>query len=59
MASNKTGINNMQTKDELSLVTALLKILAFGIAGGITLLGGAKALGDQMEKNNLDDKFKE
>ena len=58
MSSNKANITNMP-KGEVSLVKALLKILAFGIAGGAALLGSAKALGDQMEKNDLDDKFKE
>ena len=58
MASNKAKIRNVQPKGEAGLVKALLKILAFGIAGGLTLLEGAKALGDVMEENNVDEKFK-
>lgn len=58
MASNKAKIKNLQPKGEVSLAKALLKILAFGIAGGLTLLEGAKALGEVMEENNVDEKFK-
>ena len=58
MSSNKAKIGNMQTEGGAGLVKALLKILAFGIAGGAALLGGAKAVGDKLEENNADEKFK-
>lgn len=55
MASNKTGIGNMQTKADLSLGKALLTILAAGFAGGAALIGAAKALGDKLEQKQVKD----
>ena len=55
MASNKTGIENMQAGVAPSLGKALLKIMAFGVAGGAALIGGAKALGEKLEEKQVRD----
>ncbi len=55
MASNKTGIDNIQAGIAPSLGKALLKIIAFGVAGGAALIGGAKALGDKLEEKQVRD----
>ena len=55
MASNKTGINNPATKADLELGKALLGIVAAGVAGGVALIGAAKAVGEMLlEKQSAD-----
>ncbi len=55
MASNKTGIGNLQANADLRLGRTLLKIIAFGVAGGAALIGGAKTLGDKFEEKHARD----
>ena len=55
MASNKTGIGNLQANADLNLGKALIKIIAFGVAGGAALIGGAKALGEKLEEKQVKD----
>lgn len=55
MASNKTGIDNLQAGIAPGLGKALIKILAFGVAGGAALIGGAKALGEKLEEKQVKD----
>ena len=55
MASNKTGLGNTGRNADASLANALLKIIAFGVAGGALLIGGAKNLGEMLldhQENN-------
>lgn len=55
MASNKAKIGNMQAKADLSLGRALLKIIGFGVTGGIVLIGSAKAVGEKLEAKQIRD----
>ena len=45
MASNKTGIDNINNGAGKSLGGTLLKIVAYGVAGGALLISGAMQLG--------------
>ena len=53
MASNKAKIRNTQVAADLHLGRVLIKIVAFGVAGGAALIGGAKALGEKLEENQV------
>jgi len=56
MASNKTGIDNMSNGSGGSgLVGSLLKIVAYGVAGGALLISGAKALGEALLDKQASD----
>lgn len=55
MASNKSRLTNTQAEADLSLGKALLRIIAFGVAGGAALIGGAKALGEKLEEKQVKD----
>lgn len=48
MASNKTGIGNIGGGSGGGLAGTLLKIVAYGVAGGALLISGAKSLGEAM-----------
>ena len=48
MASNKTGIDNLNTGGGKDLGSTLLKIVAYGVAGGALLISGAKQLGEAL-----------
>ena len=48
MASNKTGIDNINNGAGKSLGGTLLKIVAYGVAGGALLISGAKQLGEAL-----------
>lgn len=55
MASNKTGIDNISTGACGGLGGTLLKIVAYGVAGGALLISGAKALGEALlDKQTAD-----
>lgn len=45
----------MQVKTDIGLGRSLLKIIAFGVAGGAALIGGAKALGEKLEEKQVKD----
>ena len=58
MASNKTGIDNLPGGSGPSLGGALLRIIAGGIAGGVILISGAKALGEALLNKQESDNRK-
>jgi hypothetical protein len=55
MASNKAKIRNTQVAADLHLGRVLIKIVAFGVAGGAALIGSAKALGEKLEAKQIKD----
>ena len=56
MASNKTGIDNMANgSGGGGLASSLLKIVAYGVAGGALLISGAKALGEALLDKQVSD----
>lgn len=55
MASNKTGIDNINADAGSGLGGALLKIIAVGVAGGALLIGGAKQLGEALLEKQEND----
>ncbi len=57
MASNKTGIDNVNASAGSSLGGILLKIIAVGIAGGALLISGAKQVGEALlDKQESDSR---
>ncbi len=57
MASNKTGIDNLNASAGRNLGGTLIKILAYGLAGGALLISGAKQLGEALlDKQESDQK---
>ena len=55
MASNKTGIDNLNTGGGKDLGSTLLKIVAYGVAGGALLISGAKQLGEALLDKQEND----
>ena len=55
MASNKTGINNISAGPGKGLGGTLLKIIAYGVAGGALLISGAKQLGEALLDKQASD----
>ncbi len=55
MASNKTGLDNINAAPGGGLGGTLLKILAVGVAGGALLISGAKSLGDALLDKQASD----
>ena len=55
MASNKTGIDNLNTGKGRDLGGTLIRILAYGVAGGALLISGAKQLGDALLDKQASD----
>jgi hypothetical protein len=55
MASNKTGIDNLSSGAGKNLGGTLLKILAYGVAGGALLISGAKQLGEALLDKQVSD----
>ena len=55
MATNKTGIDNINTSSGGGLGGTLLKIIAYGVAGGALLISGAKQLGDALLDKQVSD----
>lgn len=55
MASNKTGIDNISAGPGKGLGGALIKILAYGVAGGALLISGAKQLGEVLLDKQEND----
>ena len=55
MASNKTGIDNISAGAGKGLGSTLLKIIAYGVAGGALLISGAKQLGDALLDKQVSD----
>lgn len=57
MASNKTGIDNINNGGGKGLAGTLIKILAYGVAGGALLISGAKQFGEALlDKEESDQK---
>ncbi len=50
MASKKSSMKGPKSSSGPSLAGTLIKILAVGVAGGAALIGGAKKLGEEIEK---------
>ena len=55
MASNKTGIDNLNAAQSKNLGGALLKIIGYGVAGGVLLITGAKQLGEALLDKQTSD----
>ncbi len=55
MASNKTGIDNLNTSAVRNFGGTLLKIIAYGVAGGALLISGAKQLGEALLDKQTSD----
>ena len=55
MASKKAKIRNAQAGADLHLGRVLIKIVAVGFAGGVALIGSAKALGEKLEDKHVKD----
>ena len=55
MASNKTGIDNVSSGPGRGLGSTLLKIVAYGVAGGALLISGAKQLGEALLDKQVSD----
>ena len=58
MASNKTGIDNISAGPGKGLGGVLLKIIAYGVAGGALLISGAKQLGEALLDKQASDQKK-
>ena len=57
MASKKANLGNVKANAGGGLGSALLKIIAVGVAGGALLISGAKTLGDALlDKQESDSK---
>lgn len=60
MASNKTGINNINNGGGKGLAGTLIRVIAYGVAGGALLIGGAKQFGEMLlDKQESDQKLLE
>jgi hypothetical protein len=55
MASNKSGLRQAGKAPDKDLAGALLAVIAAGVAGGIMLVAGAKALGEKIEEKLVSD----
>ena len=55
MASNKTGIDHISAGPGKNLGGTLIKIIAYGVAGGALLISGAKQLGDAILDKQVKD----
>ena len=55
MSSNKTGIDNINAGAGGGLGGTLLKIIAYGVAGGALLISGAKQLGEALLDKQVRD----
>lgn len=55
MSTNKTGIDNINAGVARGLGGTLLKIVAYGVAGGALLVSGAKALGEALLDKQVSD----
>ena len=55
MASKKTGINNLNAGPVKNIGGSLLKIIAYGVAGGALLISGAKQLGEALLDKQASD----
>ncbi|MBQ3370564.1 MAG: hypothetical protein IJG48_06030 [Mogibacterium sp.] len=58
MASNKTGIENLNASAGGGLGSTLIKIVAVGVAGGALLISGAKQLGEALLDKQASDQKK-
>lgn len=58
MASNKTGIDNLNANAGGGLGSTLIKIVAVGVAGGALLISGAKQLGEALLDKQASDQKK-
>ena len=55
MASNKTGIDNLNASAGRNLGGTLLKVIAYGVAGGALLISGAKQVGEALLEKQAND----
>lgn len=55
MASNKTGIDNLNASAGKNFGGTLLKIIAYGVAGGALLISGAKQVGEALLDKQAND----
>ena len=55
MSSNKTGIDNINAGAGSGLGGTLLRIIAYGVAGGALLISGAKQLGEALLDKQVRD----
>ena len=55
MSTNKTGIDNISAGVARGLGGTLLKIVAYGVAGGALLVSGARALGEALLDKQVSD----
>ncbi len=55
MASNKSGIDNLNASAGKNLGGTLLKIIAYGVAGGALLISGAKQVGEALLDKQAND----
>ncbi|MBR3126480.1 MAG: hypothetical protein IKF42_13800 [Mogibacterium sp.] len=58
MSSNKTGIDNLNASAGRNLGGVLLRIVAYGVAGGALLISGAKQLGEALLNKQESDQKK-
>ena len=54
MASNKTGMTKPKGQSQGDLTEVLIKMIAYGVAGGALLIAGAKVLGEKIVELELD-----
>ena len=54
MASNKTGMTKPKGQSQGDLTEVLIKMIAYGVAGGAFLIAGAKILGEKMVELEQD-----
>ena len=55
MASKKTGIDNLNASAGKNLGSVLIRIIAYGVAGGALLISGAKQLGEALLDKQASD----
>ena len=55
MSTNKSEIDNLSASARGGLAGTLLKIIAYGVAGGALLISGAKQLGEALLDKQVSD----
>ena len=54
MPNNKTGMTKPKDQQQADLTGVLIKMIAFGVAGGAFLIAGAKMLGEKIVELELE-----
>lgn len=54
MPDKKTGMSKPKDQQQADLTGVLIKMIAFGVAGGAFLIAGAKMLGEKIVELELD-----